>query len=196
MEAHLDDGTRGRTRRQRRLGAGLGLVAGLAAVLLAACSPESEQGPTTELDAVNADEIAYGVSRRLTREGVQEAILFADSMFFWRDSAHAKVVGLTLVVFDDQGRRRANIEADEGRLSQSGNELTATGNAILRIPVTGQEIRTEELHFAPDSDRIWSDQHVEMREAGCVVEGDRFQADMAFDDLQIWGTRDGECRTP
>ena len=165
----------------------------LLALAASACSTESEQGPATELDAVNADEIVYGVSRKLTREGVQEALLFADSMFMWRDSAHARVVGLTLIVYDEQGRRRANIEADGGRLSKAGNELTARGNAILRILATGQEIRTEELNFAPDEDRIWSDQHVIMREAGCVVEGDRFQADLSFDDVKIWGTREGEC---
>ena len=56
----------------------------LLALAASACSTESEQGPATELDAVNADEIVYGVSRKLTREGVQEALLFADSMFMWR----------------------------------------------------------------------------------------------------------------
>lgn len=162
----------------------------------AACSTESEEGPTTELEEINADEIVYGVSRRLTREGVQEALLFADSMFMWRDSAYARVIGLTLIVYDEQGRRRANIEADGGRLSNAGNELRAYGNALLRIPGTGQEIRTEELNFAPDEDRVWSDRHIVMREAGCVVEGDRFQADMSFDDLKIWGTREGECGEP
>ncbi len=165
----------------------------LLALAASACSTESEQRPATELDAVNADEIVYGVSRRLTREGVQEVLLFADSMFMWRDSAYAMVVGLTLIVFDEQGRRRAAVDADGGRLSKVGNELSARGNAILRIPATGQEIRTEEINFARDEDRIWSDHHVVMRESGCVVEGDRFQADMSFDDIKIWGTREGAC---
>lgn len=162
----------------------------------AACSTESEEGPTTELEEVNADEIVYGVSRRITREGVQEARLFADSMYLWRDSAYARVVGLTLYFFDEQGRRRANIEADGGRVSNVGNELRAYGNAVLRIPATGQEIRTEELNFAYDENRVWSDRHVVMRESGCVVEGDRFTADLSFDDLKIWGTREGECSEP
>lgn len=165
----------------------------LLALATSACSTESEQAPATELDAVNADEIVYGVSRRLTREGVQEVLLFADSMYMWRDSAYARAVGLTLVVFDEQGRRRAAIEADGGRLSRAGNELSARGNAVLRIPATGQEIRTEELNFARDEDRIWSDHPVVMRESGCVVEGDRFQADMSFDEIKIWGTREGAC---
>ena len=170
----------------------------LAALALggAACSTEPEAGPATELAAIDADEIVYGVSRRITQEGVQEALLYADSLYMWRDSAYARVIGLTLFVYDEQGRRRAQIEADGGRLSSAGNELTAYGNAVLTITGTDQEIRTEELNFAPDDDRVWSDRHVVMRESGCVVEGDRFQADMSFDDLKIWGTREGECSEP
>lgn len=169
-------------------------IATLSLVLAAAaCSAESEEGPATELEAIDADEIVYGVSRRMTREGVQEALLMADSMFMWRDSSHARVIGLTLIVFDEQGRRRANITADGGRLSNVGNELIASGNAILRISTTGQEIRTEELNFAPESDRIWSDVPVQMLEGGCVFDGDRFQADMSFDAVRIWGESAGRC---
>lgn len=163
------------------------------ALAAAACSAESEEGPATELEAIDADEIVYGVSRRMTREGVQEALLMADSMFMWRDSAYARVLGLTLVVFDEQGRRRANITADGGRLSNTGSELTARGNAVLRISATGQEIRTDELNFAPEEDRIWSDAPVEMIEGGCVFDGDRFQADMSFDAVKIWGESAGRC---
>lgn len=163
------------------------------ALAAGACSAEPEAGPATELEAINADEIVYGVSRRMTREGVQEALLMADSMFLWRDSSHARVIGLTLIVFDEQGRRRANITADGGRLGNLGSELTATGNAVLRISTTGQEIRTEELNFAPESDRIWSDVPVEILQDGCVYDGDRFQADMSFDAVRIWGESAGRC---
>lgn len=169
-------------------------LASLSVVLsAAACAPESEEGPATELDAITADEIVYGVSSRLTREGVQEALLMADSMFMWRDSSHHRVLGLTLIVFDEQGRRRANITADGGRLSRTDSELTATGNAVLRVSTTGQEIRTEELNFAPHEDRIWSDVPVQMLEDGCVFDGDRFQADMSFDAVKIWGESAGRC---
>ncbi len=168
--------------------------ASLSLILAAtACSAESEEGPATELETIDADEIVYGVSRRLTREGVQEALLMADSMFMWRDSSHARVLGLTLIVFDEQGRRRANITADGGRLSRTGSELTARGNAVLRVSTTGQEIRTDELNFAPEEDRIWSDVPVQMLEAGCVFDGDRFQADMSFDAVKIWGESAGRC---
>ena len=160
---------------------------------LATCAIGTDEETGEELEAVQADEIAYGVEHRMTREGVHGSTLIADSLFIWRDSSHARVMGLTLIVFDERGRRRATITADTGRLSQVTEELTASGNAILMVIATGQEIRTEVLNFSQEDDRIWSDLPVVMREAGCVVEGDRFQADMDFDDLRIWGTREGAC---
>ncbi len=179
--------------RRRPTGLALRMPPAILLLALASCTIGVEQETGEELEAVQADEIAYGVEHRMTREGVHYSTLVADSLFLWRDSSHARVMGLTLIVFDERGRRRATINADTGRLSQVTEELTATGNAILTVIATGQEIRTEELNFSQDEDRVWSDLPVVMREAGCVVEGDRFQADMAFDDLRIWGTREGAC---
>ena len=163
------------------------------ALTAAGCLGTSDDVATTDLEAVKADEIVYGVSLYMSKDGIREAQLLADSMFMWRDSVYSRIDGLTLVVFDEAGRRRATITADAGRLSQTGNELTAWGNAVLRIPGDDIEVRTEELNFAPEADRIWTEVPVVMREGTCEVEGDRFQADMSFDDLRIWGTSEKEC---
>ncbi|MCY4400055.1 MAG: LPS export ABC transporter periplasmic protein LptC [Gemmatimonadetes bacterium] len=173
--------------RRRKWGSAVLLLA------LAACFDASEEGATSELETIDADKILYGVSLNMSREGIREALLTADSMFIWRDSTHSRVLGLTLLVFDQGGRRRARITASEGRLNQLGNELTASGNAVLTIPEQDREIRTDELHFAPEADRVWTDVDVVMREGECEIEGDRLQADMAFDDVRIWGTREREC---
>ena len=163
------------------------------ALLAAACINTTEDPPPAALETVDADEIVYGVSLNMSREGIREAMLTADSMFSWKDSAHARVMGLSLVVFDERGGRRATITADEGRLNRMGNELTAMGSAVLSIPEQGREIRTDELHFAPEVDRVWTDVPVVMHEGGCVFEGDRLQSDMDFDDVRIWGTRERGC---
>ncbi len=170
-----------------------GSAPALLVLALAACTTGTDEETDETLAPIAADEIVYGVERLLTDRGVHEATLLADSLFFWRDSTHARIMGLTLIIFDERGRRRAAINADAGRLSHGTNELTATGNAILSVIATGQEIRTEELNFSQEDDRVWSDLPVLMREGGCEVEGDSFQADMAFDDLRIWGTREGVC---
>ncbi len=181
------------TRRPRRSSSTAPRLAGCLALLAAACINTTEEPPPAGLETVDADEIVYGVSANMSREGIREATLSADSMFSWKDSAHARVMGLSLVVFNERGGRRATITADEGRLNRTGNELTASGNAVLSILGQGREIHTEELHFSLEVERVWTDVPVVMHEGGCVFEGDRLQSDMDFDDVRIWGTRERGC---
>lgn len=165
-----------------------------AALAVAACLDNPGDTATTEFERPNADEVLYGVSHTMTNNGVREALLTADNMFSWRDSANTWVIGLKIEVFDEgTGLPQATITSDRGRLDMALNELKAIGNAVLEIPGQGREIRTDELHVSPDSDRIWSELPVVMSEAGCEIEGDRFDSDMSFDEVKLWGTREREC---
>ena len=167
-------------------------LATLAALGALACLSDAEDVATT-FEEISADEIVYGVSHNMSRDGIREARLEADSMLMWRDSTHAWVMRMTLLVFDDQGGQRATITADRGRFDMATNELMAVGNAVLSIPGQDREIRTEVLNFSQESDRVWSDVPVVMREAGCEIEGDRLQSDIAFDEVKLWGTREKDC---
>ena len=174
-----------------RLPAGLAVMIALAAV---ACLDSADDGATTEFEEMNADEVLYGVSHYMTNNGVREALLSADSMFSWRDSANTWIMGLTLQVFNKRtGNEQATITADRGRLDMAGNELKAIGNAMLDIPDQDRQIRTDELYVSPDSDRMWSALPVVMRESGCEIEGDRFESDMSFERVKLWRTRERDC---
>lgn len=178
-------------RRPSRWSAGVSLAISAA---VAACLGETNDTAATEFEEMDADEVLYGVEHNMTNNGVREALLTADSMYSWRDSANTWVIGLTLQVFDERtGDQQATITADRGRLDMAGNELKAIGNVVLDIPDQDREIRTEELDISPDSDRMWSDIPVVMRQEGCEVEGDRFESDMSFGRVKLWGTRERDC---
>ena len=168
-------------------------LATLAALVAVACLTEAEDETTAGFEEISADEVVYGVSHNMSKDGIREARLEADSMLMWRDSSHTWVMQMTLLVFDDQGSQRATITADRGRFDMATNELMAVGNAVLSIPGQEREIRTEVLNFSQESDRVWSDVSVVMREAGCEIEGDRLQSDIAFDKVKLWGTRERDC---
>lgn len=143
---------------------------------------------------MEADEVLYGVQHYMTNNGVREALMSADTMYSWRDSTYTRAIGLALQVYDKRtGTDQATITADGGRLDMRANELKAIGNAVLDIPDQDRQIRTEELWVSPDADRIWSDVPVVMRESGCEIEGDRFESDMSFRRVKLWGTRERDC---
>ena len=164
------------------------------ALIWAGCAPTQTEGVgPTQLDEALADQIVYGVRRNMSKDGIREAILEGDSMFVWEDSSHIQIEGLRLTVFNDLGVRQATIVALRGKLTESSSELTALGDVVLTIPEGNREIRSQELKFAPETDRIWTDSAVVMTEGDCTVEGDRLQADMDFNDVRIWATRGREC---
>ena len=170
------------------------LWAALAAAATGGCFDDAGETASTGFQDLNADEVLYGVHHNMTTDGVREALLGADSLFGWRDSSHTWAMGFSLRVFEDgTGVAQATITAERGRLDMSRNELKAVGNAVLSIPNQDREIRTEELYISPNSNRIWSDVKVVMREAGCEVEGSRFESDMSFREVKIWHTREGDC---
>lgn len=168
-------------------------LATLAAIVALGCLSEADDTAGTEFGEASADDVMYGVSHNMSKDGIREARLEADSMLMWNDSTHTWVMQMTLLVFNDQGGRRATITADRGRFDMSSNELMAVGNAVLTIPGQDREIRTEVLNFSQQSDRVWSDVTVVMREEGCEIEGDRLESDISFDDVKLWGTRERDC---
>ena len=163
------------------------------ALFAAACQDGGDEAALTELESIDADQIVYGATRTISEQGVRSALLNADSMFVWEDSAFVRINGLFLTVYDEDGRRRANITAEWGKLTESTDELTAYGNVVLSIPADDKEIRSQELHFASETERVWTDSAVVIREGNCEYEGERMQADMDFDDVRIWGTRGEAC---
>ena len=168
-------------------------LATLAAIVALACLDEAEDTAGTEFEEASADDVMYGVSHNMSKDGIREARLQADSMLMWNDSTHTWVMQMTLLVYNDQGGQRATITADRGRFDMSNNELMAVGDAVLTIPGQNREIRTEVLNFSQQSDRVWSDVTVVMREEGCEIEGDRLESDISFDDVKLWGTRERDC---
>ena len=84
------------------------------ALFAAACQDGGDEAALTELESIDADQIVYGATRTISEQGVRSALLNADSMFVWEDSAFVRINGLFLTVYDEDGRRRANITAEWG----------------------------------------------------------------------------------
>lgn len=158
-------------------------------LIMLACPGSEDQPGVVDLDVIDADQVLYGVQRNLGVEGVREARLQADSMFMWEDSSHVHIEGLHLTIFTTEGRLRATINSQRGRLSAGTSELISNGNVVLVIAEENREIRSEELRFAPETDRIWTDSAFTMTADDCTVSGTRLTADMEFRSWQVWGTK-------
>ena len=144
-----------------------------------------------DLEAIEADYIIFGLTDYLTRRGVREAIVEADTALIFSDSTVVLLRGhVRLTAFHEElGTEKALVTADRGRLDTETNELLAEGNAVLTIEADGRRIESYELRYTPDQDRIQSDSSVVMYDGDDVVEGTSFNSDLNFERVLILNAR-------
>ena len=167
-------------------------VSCVACVGVASCTqsrPESVIDPS--LEEMEADYIIFGLTDYLTRKGIREAIVQADTAFFFQDSTAILLSGnVKLTAYNQElGTEKAVVTSDRGRLDTSNNSLIAQGNAVLLIQADGRRIESAELRYIPDQDAISSDSATVMYDGENIVEGTGFDADLNFDRVLVRNAR-------
>jgi LPS export ABC transporter protein LptC len=161
-------------------------------LLLVACT----EGPPRmvvdpDLAAMEADYIIFGLTDNVTRGGVREFLLEADTALIFQDSTVVLLRGnVTLTTYNEKlGTEKAVVTSDRGRLDKSTNEMLAEGNSVLLIRSDGRRIESYELRYTPDSNLLQSDSVVVMYDGDDVVEGTSFNSDLNFDRVNITNAR-------
>lgn len=161
---------------------------GLLAVLLLACGEEptpvrTVEPPVGRPDLPTPDQVVEDGTHIITVEGVKEAVINAQRLLFYDNEG--KVYGDTIEVqfFDDTGAAVSTLTARKGELDQATQQMIAREDVLVR----GREamIRTEELLYDPDADRISSDAPTEIHQGGNVIRGRGVVSDTALRDIRI-----------
>jgi LPS export ABC transporter protein LptC len=155
------------------------------ALLLAACS--KEQTPTGEdFQSIAADMIMVGMTQNMTADGLRRARLQGDTAFMFEDSAKVKVKGVSLTIFNEQGQESARLTSRAGDFNTQNQGMIARGNVVLvTTGATPRRIETEELHYDPETHKIWSTVKTLMVEGGSRITGDGFSADDKFENVSV-----------
>lgn len=156
--------------------------AGAAALAAAACRA-GDQGPVAgeEYARMPADQIMTGIEHFVTTDGIRQAVLRADTGYFYDDSARVDLVKVRLALFRNEGAQAAELTAAAGELNQRTEVMVARGNVVLVTVEGDRRIETEELHFDPRQHRIWSDVPTVLIENASRLEGEGFTANLSPD---------------
>jgi LPS export ABC transporter protein LptC len=156
------------------------------------CDAESEVAtvPTSYLE-FDADGIVFGMVHRITQDGVLQGLVHADTAIQWQDSSAVHLRVVDLPVREDDGSERAHVTADRGILDTRTNRMAAYGNVVLLVPGEQRRIESEELHYDPQGDRIWSDSSFVYTVGNQVTRGRAFRSDLEFRNFQIVGRGGG-----
>jgi len=167
---------------------GIGLWAGIPFVS-AGCEEETQVSTVpVEYFEFDADGVVFGMSHRFTQEGVLQALIVADTAIQWHDSTSIALRGVDLRIYDELGGERAHVTSRVGSLDTRTERMTATGNVVLQIPRDNRTIESQELHFDPRGERIWSDSAFIMRHQGRTLRGNSFTSDLEFRNFVIRGS--------
>jgi LPS export ABC transporter protein LptC len=136
----------------------------------------------------DADGVVFQMTHRFTQEGVLQALVVADTAIQWHDSTAVALRVVDLRVYDDDGSERAHVTSRRGSLDTRTERMTAQGDVVLVVPAENRVIESQELHFDPRSERIWSDSAFVMRHQGRILRGSSFTSDLEFRNFVIRGS--------
>ncbi|HUF12197.1 MAG TPA: LPS export ABC transporter periplasmic protein LptC [Longimicrobiales bacterium] len=180
----MTDRERERKRIVLRRGRRAGLV--VLVLLLGGCGGEDEP-PIAEAEIANmdADQVMFGVEHFITGNGVVRGVLLADTAFMYEDSALVRVRPVDLTLYNEQGEVAGEVTARSGVLNTRTQLMTATGDVVVQAEQSDERIETEELHFDPNRDRIWSVVATTIHRDGTVLRGTGFTSNTRLTDTRI-----------
>jgi LPS export ABC transporter protein LptC len=164
------------------------LIIGFGSAVVSGCQADESIPVAPEpLLAMDADQMLIGIEHLIRRDGIRQARLMADTAYFWDDSTSTALRNINLTSFSETGAIRATVTAEEG--TQDGDRMIARRNVVLVIPEEDRRIESEELHYDPHQDRIWSDSATVMYFGNQIIRGSSFQSDLDFRNVTVHDAR-------
>jgi len=134
--------------------------------------------------------VVWGMVSYITTNGVRQARVRADTAFTYADSAKIDLRVMSVDFYDEGGVERATVRGERGEWNQDTDLMVARGNVELLVHSDSSVIRSQEIHYDPQSDRIWSDSATSRTMTdGTVTSGSAFESDIEFTNIRILNVR-------
>ena len=143
---------------------GIAGVLTIVALALGGCQ-ETKLGPGSDLPELQADRVMIDMEHFASQNSIRRARLHADTALLFDDSASIQLRGMQVSVFDAAGASSGTVTANGGSINTRTDAMVARGNVVLTTVGEGRTITTEELHYDPQSGRMWSDVQTRIRNA-------------------------------
>lgn len=162
------------------------LLLGSGFLLLAACgSGGTGNAARGEPTALQADKVVIGVRHYITTDGIRQALLKADTAFFYNETDPIEFRQVELTIYGATGEVAAILTAEMALLDPHTEAMEAKGNVVIVAPEDDQRVETEELHYDPNLDRLWSDQPTTLTREGRPTRGEGFTSDGRGQNVKI-----------
>ncbi len=152
--------------------------------LLFACkeatySPEDfkvYEGPIGEVINLNG---------QLSDSGRVKAKMSAPLQLRYANGNEAFPKGFTLNTFDRNENKESTIFCDSAYFEKELNQWELFGNVNLENLQQSKSMKTEELHWSPDKEKVWTDKYVIIKSPDQTLHGKGLQAKDDFSEYEI-----------
>ena len=165
-----------------------GLALSLVVIAAGVACADAENATTVPNDFMQGMDapVVYGMTSYITTEGVRQARVEADTAFTFADSAKIDLRVMTVYFYDEAGAERATVRGTRGEWNQETDLMVARGDVELLVYADSSVLRSQEIHYDPQTDRIWSDSATSRSYAdGSVTSGSSFESDIEFTNIRI-----------
>jgi LPS export ABC transporter protein LptC len=162
-----------------------GVTMAVAAWLVAGCGGVgSDPVAGQEFAGMDADYIVIDLRQVLSTEGVRRGVVLGDTAYVYEDSGKQELIKVDVTLYHEHGEQSGSLTAERGEVDSNTDAMIARGN-VVRITEDGRRVETEELHYDPQLDRVWSDVATTLHQRDGVIHGTGFTSDANLQTIRV-----------
>ena len=151
-----------------------------ASVFLAACGGAERNVAAAGIAADSADQTMWGLTQYLTKDGVNQAFLQADTAFVYEASGRVDLKHIKVTFYTAQGEPESVLTGKEGTYWTRTNQMSARGSVLVVRTADQARLRTEFLEYDPVKSEVRTDQPFVADKGEQHFEGVGFVCDPGF----------------
>ncbi|MCL7972726.1 MAG: LPS export ABC transporter periplasmic protein LptC [marine benthic group bacterium] len=155
-------------------------------LLLTACEQESERTlASATLLGLEADQVLVGVEMNLTRAGVRNAVLVADTAFSYQEEGLLQLRNLVITFYGDTGLEEGVLTGREGEYEFETGDVKVNGEVEVTEALGSKRLVTERLRYVASVDSLYGDTAFVLYRPGLQSRGNSFVSDAQLENVQI-----------
>ena len=157
----------------------------LSALVAGGCQKESQRPVASDtLLGLEADQVLVGVEMNLTRAGVRNGVLVADTAFSYQEEGLLQLRNLVITFYGSSGIEEGVLTGREGEYRFETGDVEVRGTVEVTEAVGSKRLVTERLRYSAEADSLYGDTTFVLYRPGIQMRGDSFVSDSKLENVQ------------
>jgi LPS export ABC transporter protein LptC len=149
------------------------------ALLVLACDDNALRANTSITQADTADQVLDSVYHVVTKEGMRQSIVEADTAYYYESSKTFELKHLRVTFFNALGSQTSVLTANEGTYQVAAGKMEGRGNVVVRS-ADGRSLSTDLLRYDQNQNQLSTDRPFTFQGNGASGSGVGFVSDPDF----------------